>query len=787
MTLYETIDLLKKIALKHPNIGSASEGNIYEYMNANPSIKYGVFFITQGTHSQDEIFNHFEFTLFYVDRLVDDMDENRLQIQSIGKEMLSNILTFFCEEFNAECENISFQPFTQRFADETAGIYSTITIDMPKDIICPEEYWNEDWTAPVTVIRNQDKRVVFTENGTYTIDYDPTIYTGLGIVTVDVNIDVNSFYNSGYGDGYSQGKVDGETEQKSKLEAINITENGTYSREDGYNEITVEVPDLNGSYEEGYEDGETEQKSKLTNITITENGTYNREDGYNHIEVNVPDLNGSYDEGYNEGYEAGYAVSYDEGYEKGQEDIAINARVLDVTENGKYMSRFSDPIIPTLVTGEYDDGTEFYSYATLSNQAYNTNITVTQDSVVELWYKGDNEKTNDGWNTIFGCNVRDDTNFYLGYVLSDNTNLRGFLGGKEIRFYWDDTVWHHIIMKNDGLWIDDVLIGSFNTTKTFAYNLGLNGTWDSFTRNANGCFGMIKIDDTIIIPTADGFLNTNTGELLEIVKDGGYNYTENLPIYGEGELYKTINVNVVPKINVQKVGLKFSYSTITEVPEWADFEGIINMSNMFRECRSLKTIPQIDTSIVNTFAYAFNNSEINEIPLLNTSNSTNFEFCFCGSKITELPQFDLSRGVNFYEFCYNCYNLKYVPNLDLSSATNINGLLENCNALISVGEIKVPNVISGVTYFLGGSNKNNLTDFGGLIGLRGSITSDGFHTCPNLSYQSCINILNGLYDFTGNGVVPNSSQGQLKVHQNFLDLVGDEISIGTNKGWTITA
>ena len=63
----------------------------------------------------------------------------------------------------------------------------------------------------------------------------------------------------------------------------------------------------------------------------------------------------------------------------------------------------------------------------------------------------------------------------------------------------------------------------------------------------------------------------------------------------------------------------------------------------------------------------------------------------------------------------------------------------------------------------------------------------GLVLCPNLTYQSCINILNGLYDFTGNGETPYSSQGKLKVHQNFLNAVGDEISIGTNKGWTITA
>ena len=208
---------------------------------------------------------------------------------------------------------------------------------------------------------------------------------------------------------------------------------------------------------------------------------------------------------------------------------------------------------------------------------------------------------------------------------------------------------------------------------------------------------------------------------------------------------------------------------------------------MFSNCESLQTIPLINTSDVTDMGYMFNEcTGLKTIPLLDTSNVTNFRYFLYRSKITELPQFDLRKGVDFYEFCYNCYDLKYVPNLDLSSATNISGLFDNCNSLISVGEIKVPNVRGDVSYFFGSSNKDNLTDFGGLIGFRGSITSDGFHTCPNLSYQSCINILNGLYDFSGNGETPNSNEGKLKVHQNFLDKVGEEISIATNKGWTIT-
>ena len=596
MTLYETIDLLKKIALKHPNIGSASEGNIYEYMNANPSVKYGVFFITQGTHSQDEMFNHFEFTLFYVDRLVDDMEENRLQIQSIGKEILSNILTFFCEEFDAECENISFQPFTQKFVDMTAGIYSTITIDVPKDVICPEEYWKEDWKTPVIVIHNEDKRVVFTENGTYTIDYDPNTYTGLGTVEVNVNIDVDSYYNN----GYNQGKTDGISEQKSKLESINITENGTYTKEDGYSHIEVNVPDLNGSYDEGYAEGERvgygqgktdgidEQKSKLERIEITENGTYTKEDGYNHIEVNVPDLNGSYDEGYAEGERVGY--------EQGKTDVVANARDIEITKNGQY---------------------------------------------------------------------------------------------------------------------------------------------------------------------------------------------------GDGEtLYKNINVNVIPKINVQKSRMKFGKSIFTEVPEWADFEGIIDMSYMFYYCFYLKTIPLIGTSNVTDMSYMFYNcANLQTIPLLDTSNVRNMEYMLSYCNLKTIPLLDTSNVTNMSNMFGYCANLQTIPQIDTSKVTKMESMFASCTSLVSIPALNAQNLsMNQYSGIFGYVSLPKLTDFGGLLNLKCSLANNySFKSLPNLTYESCINVLNGLYDFTGNGETPNSSQGKLKVHPNFLDKVGDEISIGTLKGWSISA
>ena len=80
------------------------------------------------------------------------------------------------------------------------------------------------------------------------------------------------------------------------------------------------------------------------------------------------------------------------------------------------------------------------------------------------------------------------------------------------------------------------------------------------------------------------------------------------------------------------------------------------------------------------------------------------------------------------------------------------------------------------------SGGGSLTDVGGWKNLKINWNDNyGLVLCPNLTYQSCINVLNGLADVTELG------GRTLKVHPNFLTNVGDEISIGTNKGWIITA
>lgn len=185
MTLQTIIDTLKAIGLTQPNVRTATEGDIYRALDGNPSVKYGVFHLSQTTHHERENTDVYGFNLFYVDRLEDDT-ANRTQIQSIGKSVIGNIVSTFCDRMDGEHSEITYTPFTERFTDECAGVYATLTFEVMKEWGCPE-YYEEGWVTPQVVIRNQVKTIQVTESGVYTVTPDEG-YTGLEKVIVDAEM-----------------------------------------------------------------------------------------------------------------------------------------------------------------------------------------------------------------------------------------------------------------------------------------------------------------------------------------------------------------------------------------------------------------------------------------------------------------------------------------------------------------------------------------------------------------------------------------------------------------------
>lgn len=352
MTLFQIIQILKEIALAQPNIKSATDGSIYDIMNTNPSVKYDVVHFSQTTHQSDEETDFYGLNIFYVSRLEDSLEDNRLQIQSIGKEILDNIIRTFCENWNIDFPVITYTPFTQKFNDLCAGCYCNLRLEIPKEIICADDYIAEvvpgsgiklqdigititqnglivvtpdaeydgigeiriETNVPQSAAVLQDKEVEYTENGSYSIHPDPA-YDGLSSVSVDVLVPDN------YDEGYDDGKRDGEAEQRAKLTVTSFTENNTYTRENGWSAVTVDVPsDYQDGYDDGFKDGEEAQKGKLSSLSVNQNGTFTRENGWSAITVDVPTT----------------GDRYEEGYEDGQSAQKMKLSSITITENGEY-------------------------------------------------------------------------------------------------------------------------------------------------------------------------------------------------------------------------------------------------------------------------------------------------------------------------------------------------------------------------------------------------------------------------------------------------------------------
>lgn len=139
MTLKNVVDIIEHVSMKQPNIRQFAEGSVYD-INKNPSNKYCNIVLTQREHTETEQTFIFNFIIFYVDRLRDNLESNRLQIQSAGISTLSNIFRTLEQEYDFEITNKTYTTYTERFTDECSGAYANVRIEVYKDMLCPELY-----------------------------------------------------------------------------------------------------------------------------------------------------------------------------------------------------------------------------------------------------------------------------------------------------------------------------------------------------------------------------------------------------------------------------------------------------------------------------------------------------------------------------------------------------------------------------------------------------------------------------------------------------------------------
>ena len=118
---------------------------------------------------------------------------------------------------------------------------------------------------------------------------------------------------------------------------------------------------------------------------------------------------------------------------------------------------------------------------------------------------------------------------------------------------------------------------------------------------------------------------------------------------------------------------------------------------------------------------------------------------------TNLNDIDTSKITDMsYLFCY-CRSLISIPLLDTTKVTDMNNILLGCEAL---------------------------TYLGGFKNLHISVTSGFLDSCPDLTVESLMNVINNL---------ATAYNGRLSFGSiNLSKLTAEQIAVATNKGWTLT-
>lgn len=136
MNLVNLYEYIKQIALSIPIVKSYYNTSVYECWD-NQEVKYGsVAFVVKSTRKQNGI-SRFDCVLYYGDRLNENRS-NRDSIQSDAIGVINNIINRLNCSSNIEYVTTPVQAiiFEQQFADELAGAYANLTIDLQSNGDC---------------------------------------------------------------------------------------------------------------------------------------------------------------------------------------------------------------------------------------------------------------------------------------------------------------------------------------------------------------------------------------------------------------------------------------------------------------------------------------------------------------------------------------------------------------------------------------------------------------------------------------------------------------------------
>ena len=530
-------------------------------------------------------------------------------------------------------------------------------------------------------IRNQNKDVTISDKTPVTVTFDSG-YTGLGYVQVSPSglydqTDLNNAYNS----GYTSGETDGIEEQKALLSSTTITENGTYTSENGWSGVTVNVPiptayesieatvqrngeytytprsegaalasvtvnvdvpqtgytqqDLDNAYNSGYTSGNTDgfasghtsgvtdgvaqQKALLSSTTITQNGTYTRENGWSAVTVNVSgytqeDLDAAYNRGWNDGYQSGYTDGQAAKYINTPASVELNlsgdTKPVIVASNTDWTATSPDSWITVSPTsGSGNSNIDIIVESGTTNRTGSVVITSSDSSITKTIVV---EQTNPADYVSMPLTFEIISGGTIGLVASNRSQI-------------SKTVLYRI---NNGEWTTITSDSTLNSTDSFNVSSGDivqfkgdNSAYASSTSYYNSFSGTARYNAY--------------GNIMSLVNSTDFSGLTTVNQYAFTALFKNSRV-------VNTTNLVLPATTL----------GRSSYESMFQNCTALTTAPQLPATTLVYYCY-----------------KEMFQGCTSLTTAPQLPATTLV--VNCYEGMFqSCTNLTTAPELPATTLAN---------------------------------------------------------------------------------------------------------------------
>ena len=156
-----------------------------------------------------------------------------------------------------------------------------------------------------------------------------------------------------------------------------------------------------------------------------------------------------------------------------------------------------------------------------------------------------------------------------------------------------------------------------------------------------------------------------------------------------------------------------------------------SLQGAFKGTTALTSIGRFDTSSVEFFMFAFENTGLTSFPLIDTSTATSLKGAWSGcSGLTSFPLIDTSNVTNLRNTWNGCTGLTSFPLIDASSVTNPRDAWNGCTGLTSFSALDMS---SGTDFRGAWHTCSSLTSFPSITPTSGTDFGGAWINCTSLA------------------------------------------------------